>query len=61
MIVLRRYVGIMSWLWLGNFLQADGQLLYMFNEQTIIKQTKEIERTLLLHNRIEKVLQCFSI
>jgi len=61
MIAWKHYIGIMVLLWPGNFLRATDQLLYVFDEQTVIKQAKEIERTLLFHNRIEKSLQCLSI
>lgn len=57
----KHYIVIMFVLWPGNFLQATDQLLYLFDEQAIIKEAKEIERTLLFHNRVEKTLQCFSI
>jgi hypothetical protein len=61
MIVSRFYVVIIIFLWPGNFLQAVNQDLYLFNDTTVIQKAKEIKKTLLFHNRIEKTLQVVSI
>lgn len=68
MIGLRYRLGVLFFLWTSIFLHASDQILYKFNEQVlytfneqnVIKQAEEIERTLLFHNRIEKILQCAS-